>query len=43
MQVREVTGVAKREAREKIVETARRPEIDLVLVWRLDRWVSVPE
>jgi putative DNA-invertase from lambdoid prophage Rac len=39
MQVREVnSGVARREAREKILEAARRREIDLVLVWRLDRW-----
>src|SRR6201987_806868 len=39
LQVREVnSGVAKREAREKILEAARRREIDLVVVWRLDRW-----
>jgi putative DNA-invertase from lambdoid prophage Rac len=39
MQVREVnSGAAWREAREKILEAARRREIDLVLVWRLDRW-----
>ena len=39
LQVREVnSGAAKREAREKILEAARRREIDLVLVWRLDRW-----
>ena len=39
MQVREVnSGAAKREAREKLLEAARRREIDLVLVWRLDRW-----
>ena len=25
--------------REKLIEAARRREIDLVLVWRLDRWV----
>lgn len=37
--VREVnSGTVKREAREKILEAARRREIDLVLVWRLDRW-----
>ncbi len=37
--VREVgTGAAKREAREKLLEAARRREIDVVLVWRLDRW-----
>jgi DNA invertase Pin-like site-specific DNA recombinase len=39
MQVREVnSGAAKREARETVLEAARRREIDLVLVWRLDRW-----
>jgi DNA invertase Pin-like site-specific DNA recombinase len=39
LQVREVnSGAAKRDAREKILEAARRREIDLVLVWRLDRW-----
>ncbi len=39
MQVREVNSrAAKREAREKLLEIARRREIDLVLVWRLDRW-----
>ena len=39
MQVREVgSGAAQREAREKLVEAARRREIDVVLVWRLDRW-----
>jgi putative DNA-invertase from lambdoid prophage Rac len=39
LQVREVnSGAARREAREKILEAARRREIDLVLVWRLDRW-----
>src|ERR1051325_8905696 len=39
MQVREVnSGAARREAREKILQAARRREIDLVLVWRLDRW-----
>ena len=37
-QVREVgSGAAKREAREKLLEAARRREIDVVLVWRLDR------
>ena len=37
--VREVgSGAAKREAREKLLEAARRREIDVVLVWRLDRW-----
>jgi putative DNA-invertase from lambdoid prophage Rac len=39
LQVREVnSGEAKREAREKLLEAARRREIDVVLVWRLDRW-----
>src|SRR3954454_19292695 len=39
MQVREVdSGAAKREVREKLLEAARRREIDVVLVWRLDRW-----
>jgi len=39
LQVREVgSGAAKREAREKLLEAARRREIDAVLVWRLDRW-----
>jgi len=39
VQVREVgSGAAKREARENLLEAARRREIDVVLVWRLDRW-----
>src|SRR4051812_5227373 len=39
LQVRDVnSGAAKREAREKLLEAARRREIDVVLVWRLDRW-----
>ena len=39
LQVREVnSGAARRKAREKLLEAARRREIDLVLVWRLDRW-----
>src|SRR5436309_1271452 len=38
-QIREVgSGAAKREAREQLLETARRRQIDVVLVWRLDRW-----
>lgn len=37
--VREVgSGADKREAREKLLEAARRREIDVVLVWRMDRW-----
>src|ERR1700756_4671823 len=39
LQVREVnSGAVRREAREKLLEAARRREIDVVLVWRLDRW-----
>jgi hypothetical protein len=39
LQVREVnSGATRREANEKVLEAARRREIDLVLVWRLDRW-----
>jgi DNA invertase Pin-like site-specific DNA recombinase len=39
LQVREVnSGAARRQAREKVLEAARRREIDIVLVWRLDRW-----
>lgn len=39
MQVREVnSGAAHRQAREKLLEAARRRQIDVVLVWRLDRW-----
>jgi putative DNA-invertase from lambdoid prophage Rac len=39
LQVRDVnSGAARREAREKLLEAARRREIDVVLVWRLDRW-----
>lgn len=39
LQVREVgSGAAKREAREKLLEASRRRQIDVVLVWRLDRW-----
>src|SRR3954451_14482149 len=39
LQVREVnSGAAKREARERLLDAARRREIDVVLVWRLDRW-----
>jgi len=39
MQIREVnSGAARREARERLLEAGRRREIDLVLVWRLDRW-----
>ena len=38
-QVKEVgSGAAERELREKLLAAARRREIDVVLVWRLDRW-----
>lgn len=38
-QVREIgSGAEKRQARERLIEAARRREIDMVLVWRLDRW-----
>ena len=32
------SGATTRQQREKLIEAARRREIDLVLVWRLDRW-----
>jgi len=39
MQVKETgPGASARELREQIVEAARRRDIDVVLVWRLDRW-----
>src|SRR5579863_4234479 len=39
MQIREVgSGAVERRAREQLIEAARRREIDVVLVWRLDRW-----
>jgi putative DNA-invertase from lambdoid prophage Rac len=38
-QIKEVgSGASQREMREKLLEAARRREIDVVLVWRLDRW-----
>lgn len=38
-QVKEVaSGAADRALRQKLMDSARRREIDLVLVWRLDRW-----
>jgi len=41
LQVREIgSGAAQREQREQLLEAARRREIDVVLVWRLDRWGS---
>jgi DNA invertase Pin-like site-specific DNA recombinase len=39
LQVKEVgSGASERRLREKLLEAARRREIDVVLVWRLDRW-----
>jgi DNA invertase Pin-like site-specific DNA recombinase len=39
LQVKEVgSGASQREQREKLLDAARRREIDVVLVWRLDRW-----
>src|SRR5580700_4148881 len=39
VQVKEVgSGAAERELRENLLAAARRREIDVVLVWRLDRW-----
>jgi DNA invertase Pin-like site-specific DNA recombinase len=39
LQVKEVgSGAIQRQLREKLLEAARRREIDVVLVWRLDRW-----
>jgi DNA invertase Pin-like site-specific DNA recombinase len=39
VQVKEVgSGAVRREARERLMEAARRREIDAVVVWRLDRW-----
>lgn len=42
MQVKEVgSGAAQREAREKLLEAARRRETDGVLVWRLSQGSGV--
>src|SRR5664280_1078085 len=39
LQVKEVgPGTSQRELRERVLDAARRREIDVVLVWRLDRW-----
>ena len=39
MQVKEVgSGASQRKMREQLIDAARRREIDVVLVWRLDRW-----
>jgi len=38
-QVKEIgSGAVERKLREKLMSAARRREIDVVLVWRLDRW-----
>jgi DNA invertase Pin-like site-specific DNA recombinase len=38
-QVKEVgSGASQRQMRDKLIEAARRRDIDVVLVWRLDRW-----
>jgi len=38
-QVKEVgSGASQREQRSNLIAAARRREIDVVLVWRLDRW-----
>jgi DNA invertase Pin-like site-specific DNA recombinase len=39
LQVKEVgSGASQRQLQESLLEAARRREIDVVLVWRLDRW-----
>lgn len=39
LQVKEVgSGAAQRQLREKLLDAARRREVDVVLMWRLDRW-----
>jgi DNA invertase Pin-like site-specific DNA recombinase len=39
LQVNEIgSGASQRERREQLLEAARRRAIDVVLVWRLDRW-----
>jgi putative DNA-invertase from lambdoid prophage Rac len=39
LQVKEVgSGASQRQHREKLLDAARRREIDVALVWRLDRW-----
>jgi DNA invertase Pin-like site-specific DNA recombinase len=39
VQVKEVgSGAAARQLRQQLIEAARRRDIDVVLVWRLDRW-----
>ena len=39
VQVKEIgSGASQRQLREQLLDAARRGEIDVVLVWRLDRW-----
>jgi predicted site-specific integrase-resolvase len=39
LQMKEIgSGASERQLCEKLLEAARRREIDVVLVWRLDRW-----
>jgi DNA invertase Pin-like site-specific DNA recombinase len=39
MQVKEIgSGASQRQKREQLLEVARHREIDVVLVWRLERW-----
>src|SRR5499425_2754739 len=39
LQMKEIgSGASVRQLRERLLEAARRREIDVVLVWRLDRW-----
>jgi putative DNA-invertase from lambdoid prophage Rac len=39
LQVKEIgSGASQREKREQLLEAARRRQVDVVLVWRLDRW-----
>jgi DNA invertase Pin-like site-specific DNA recombinase len=41
LQVKEVgSGAVARVQRQQLIDAARRREIDVVLVWRLDRWGS---
>jgi DNA invertase Pin-like site-specific DNA recombinase len=39
MEIEDVgSGVKERQKREKVLEAARKRELDVVLVWKLDRW-----
>jgi putative DNA-invertase from lambdoid prophage Rac len=41
LQVKEIgSGASERQLREQLLAAARRREIDVVLVWRLDRWAG---